>query len=150
MKDKKDLMRRLSIAGCAFGYFCMVRFPIGFRLLFIVMALMAVIVYIVESFKNKYSKISIIVSVLTLFMFIILFIDEIIIYKYPQFLGYRGYIILLGTIIIVIMLIFSANNYIKTANKEAVLFTKVLSLLILIGLILVIILVALKKFGIIP
>lgn len=150
MKNKKDLMKRLSIAGGAIGYFCMTRFPIGFKFLFLVMALLALIIYIIESINNNYSRISIVVSVLSILMIIILLIDEIIIYKYPQFLGYRGYIMAVGTIIIMGIIICGDINYNKIANKKERLFSKVLSLIIFGGGVLLIILVVLKKFGVIP
>lgn len=150
MKNKKDLMKRLSIAGGAFGYFCMTRFPIGFKFLFLVMALLALIIYIIESIKNNYSRISIVVSVLSILMIIILLMDEIIIYKYPQFLGYRGYIMAVGTIIIMGIIICGDINYNKIANKRERLFSKALSLIIFGGVVLLIILVVLKKSGVIP
>jgi len=150
MKDKKDLMKRLSIAGGAFGYFCMKRFPVEFKLLFLFMALLAVIIYIREGIKNNYSRISIVVSVLSILMIIILLIDEIIIYKYPQFVEYRGYIMAMGTIIIIGIIICGDINYNKTANKKEIIFSKVLSLIIFGGVVLVIILVVLKKIGVIP
>ncbi|WP_055666116.1 hypothetical protein [Desnuesiella massiliensis] len=150
MKNKKDLMTKLSILGGAFGYFCLGSFPIGFRLLFIIIAFLVVMLYTIRSIKNKDSKNSIVLSILILFTFIILFVDEIIIYEYPQFLGYRRYIMLLGSIIVIIMIVSSAINYIKLANKGEVIFTKVLLILILIGVVIVVILVLLKKVGIIP
>lgn len=149
MKNKKDLMTKLAVVGGGIGYFCMARFPIGIRISFIVIALFAIVIYTVESIKNKYNRISTIFSILLLVTFIILFVDEMIINKYPQFLGYRSYTMVIGAIIIIIMLVYSAINYIKLANRKEIVFTKILLLFMLVGIILLAILVVLKKIGII-
>lgn len=150
MKNKKDLMTRLSIAGAMFGYFFQSYFPIWIRLLFAIFASVAVIVYVVEGKKNNYSKISIIISKLGLMLFITIFINDLVIYKYPEFLGYQGFIMALTAILIFIMMIIGGVNYINISNKREGFIAKILLSFIILMIVIVIIGIVLKKYGVIP
>ncbi|MEG0772706.1 hypothetical protein [Clostridium sp.] len=148
MKYNRKLMTRLSIGAGLFGYLFIDKFSIGFRLLFIGMAFLATILYVKKGIENKNSKVSIVVSILSLILLFVLILDEIFIDKYHEFLGYRGYIMLIGSIIFIVILTISALNYIKIANKKEAIFTKVLLIMILLSIVFVVILIVLKQLGI--
>ena len=143
-------MKIVIIAGGLFGYFGMKYLAISFRLVLVALMFLAVILYIVESIKNKYDKISIVVSILGLMMFLVVFIEQLILYKYPELLKFRGYILMFGLIIVMCFIIVGSINYMKTADKRQAFNLKLGLLFLVISIIIVALLVALKKIGVIP
>lgn len=111
-------MSILSIACGLFGYFCWNNVRSEFRILFLVAVFILVMAYIMEGKKNNYNKVSLKISILALMLSVTLFVNELITYKYPEFLYLQGYIISLTIVIISVMLIVSAIYYIKASNRR--------------------------------
>lgn len=91
---------------------------IEFRILFLVSVFILVMAYIVEGKKNNYNKVSLKISILALILCVTLFVNDLIMNKYPEFLYLQGYVIALIIGIISVMIIISAIYYIKVSNRR--------------------------------
>jgi len=139
MKNKKSLMLILSIIGGLFGYFCLNNIRTEFRVLFLVAVFIGTIVYIIEGKKNNYNKVSLKISILALMLCVTLFMNDLIIHKYPQFLYLQGNVIALIVVIISLMIIISAIHYIKVSSRRnGVLMIALLSFMILCVIVIII------------
>jgi hypothetical protein len=149
MNGKRGLMRILLIAAGVFGYFYLGHFQIGFRLLFMILGFITIMIYTVESVKNNYNKISIQISILVATTLIVLFVNEIIEFRYSELLYLQGYFMALLAVLIITIMIVGAVNYISVSNKKNGIIMIIILSFIMLDVIFVIIIIILKKYGVI-
>ncbi|MDT8719736.1 hypothetical protein IAI10_24205 [Clostridium sp. 19966] len=144
MNNKSDLIKRISVVAALFGLYGLPKFHTKLVIVFIVIVFFVAIVYIVECIKNKYSKVSIIVSILTLFMAAGLLIHELTLNNLDM-QKYQIYIAIFEVIIVLLIIIVSGVNYIKISNKRNALLAKISLVIMFVGIIAVIILALLPE-----
>lgn len=147
MKDKRQLL--FALFGIL-GYVGFVHLSIEIKSIFFIVAIFATIVYFVQSILNKYAKIHIIMSLLSLMLFISLLIHHSIIYKYKEFYYIDMYNLIFATMVVVTMFVISVFNYFKNLDNREGLFMKILIFIMIICIIVVVFLILLKKSNILP
>jgi hypothetical protein len=114
-----------------------------------ILGFITIMIYTVESVKNNYNKISIQISILVATTLIVLFVNEIIEFRYSELLYLQGYFMALLAVLIITIMIVGAVNYISVSNKKNGIIMIIILSFIMLDVIFVIIIIILKKYGVI-
>lgn len=140
----------MLIAAGTFGYVCFNFLQMEFKVIFCIFGILAIIAYIVESIRNKYEKIHIVMSVLSFFMFITLIAHYLIQDKYQQYSKCDNYIFGVTILVIVMMISVVCVNYFKTVTKKSDRISMIILISIIIALLIIgMIGIVLKELGVI-